>query len=253
MSKQMKKWSVNKLKKAVPLVFYNLTLISRELSRDAILKSIMGTAEHFQDMYCSRSNYETLGRAVSKRRFLIRDKLAASAKETENSMDGYASDNSMESSDNDSSDGSDTEFDIWEFINDILDDENVSGSARTKRGVELILLNMRNPDAWRHDSIYRSIKKISKQKVKHMSLEKALKYAICRKKFEILRLVAERDDDDTDESESDNDDVFTSEIDGVKFLKKLAPTVVDSESETSGSKDESNSESENDDVSTAKE
>ena len=125
----MKKWSSAKLRKQTPSVLYNLTLISRALSRDAILKSIMDTADYFQDMYCSHSNYEALGRAVSKRRSLIQDKLAASAKETENSMDGYASDNSMESSDNDSSDGSDREFDIWEFINDILDDENVSGSA----------------------------------------------------------------------------------------------------------------------------
>jgi len=42
---------------------------------------------------------------------------------------------------------------------------------------------MRNADGWRQDSIYRSIKKISKQKVKHMSLAKALKYAICQKKI----------------------------------------------------------------------
>jgi hypothetical protein len=35
-------------------------------------------------------------------------------------MDGYASDNSVESSDNDSSDGSDREFDIWKFVNDVF-------------------------------------------------------------------------------------------------------------------------------------
>ena len=50
---QMKKWSVNKLKQVVPSVFYNLTLISRALSRDDILKSIMDTAEHFQEMFLS--------------------------------------------------------------------------------------------------------------------------------------------------------------------------------------------------------
>ena len=38
-----------------------------------------------------------------------------------------------------------------------------------------------------------------------MSLQKALKYAIGRKKFEILRLVKLGRRDDTDESESDND------------------------------------------------
>ena len=146
MVKKMKKWSGDKIKKAVPSVFYILTLISRDLSRDDILQSIMDTAGHFREIY-SMDNYEALERAVSKRRFLIRDKLAASAKETENSTDGYASDDSMESSDNNSSDGSGWEFDIWEFINDILDDENVSDSARTKRGVELILFYMRTADA----------------------------------------------------------------------------------------------------------
>ena len=130
-----------------------------------------------------------------------------------------------------------------------MDDENVSGSARTKRGIELILFYMRNADAWRHDSIYRSIKKISKQKVKHLSLQKALKYTICRKKFEILSMLdspAECDDDDTDESESDNDDVFESDNDGYEILKKLAPTVTDRESESDNdeSDDEGNSKSE---------
>ena len=109
----------------------------------------MATADHFQDMYCSGPNYEVLERAVSKRRGVIRDKLALSAKEAKNSMDDHASDNSMDSSDSDNSDGENiaSEFDIWGFINDILDDENVSGSARTKRGVELILFYMRNAEA----------------------------------------------------------------------------------------------------------
>jgi hypothetical protein len=198
----------------------------------------MGTADHFGDMYCPGANYEALERAVSERQIVIRDKLALSARDPE--ID----------------DASDLEFDIWEFVNDILDDENVSGTVRTERGVELILFYMRNAEAWRHDSIYRSIKKILKQKVKHMSLQKALKYAIRRKKFEILRALAtpaECDDDDSDISDSDNDDVFESDIDGVEILKKLAPTVVDSESEMSESDDESNGESENDDVSTDKE
>jgi hypothetical protein len=246
MVKNMKKWSGDKIKKVIPSVFYTLTRVSRALARDGILKSIMGTAEHFQDMYCSRSKYEALGRAVSKRRFLISDTLASAA--------DHPSDNSMESSDNDSSDGSDRDFDIWEFINDILDDENVSGSARTKRGVELILFYMRNADAWRQDSIYRSIKKISKQKVKHMSLANALKYAICRKKHEILRVVKLGKRADTDESESDNDDVFESDNDGYENLKKLTPTVVERESESDNDdtdeseSDTDESESDNDDV-----
>jgi hypothetical protein len=126
---------------------------------------------------------------------------------------------------------------------------------------------MRNADAWRHDSIYRSIKKISKQKVKHTSLAKALKYAICRKKFEILRLVklGRRDDDESDsdnddvfekvrttDMKSDNDDVFESDNDGVDILKKLAPTVVERESESDSDGYEGDSKSENDDESTAK-
>ena len=197
----------------------------------------MDTADYFQDMYCSHSNYEVLGRAVSERQGVIHDRLAASAEVAEMS------------SDDDSSDGSGREFDIWDFINDILDDENVSGIARTKRGVELILYYMRNADAWRRDSLYRSIKKISNKKVKHMSLQKALKYTICRKKIEILRMVKllGRVDDD-DKSESDNDDVSESDNDGYENLKKLAPTVADRESEMSESNDESNDESENNDV-----
>ena len=45
-----------------------------------------------------------------------------------------------------------------------------------------------------------------------------------------------------------NNDEFESDNDGYELLKKLAPTVVDGESEMSESDDESNSESENDDV-----
>ena len=129
MVKQMKKWSVDKLKKAVSPVFYNLTLVSRALSRDDILTSIMETAEHFREMFCPGADYESLERAVSERRGVIRDKLALSAKEPE------------------SDDDFPLEFDIWEFINDILDNENVSGSTRTKRGAELILFYMRNAES----------------------------------------------------------------------------------------------------------
>ena len=131
----MKEWSGVKLKRANPSVFYYLVLMSRALSRDSVLKSIMATADHFQDMYCSPSNYDVLGRAVSKRQGIIHDILVASAEEAKMP------------SDDDSSDCSDREFDIWGFINDSLDDKNVSGSARTKRGVELILFYMRNADA----------------------------------------------------------------------------------------------------------
>ena len=63
-------------------MFYILTLISRALSRDDILQSIMDTADHFQEIYSMR-DYEALERAVSKRQSVIRDKLALSAKDTE--------------------------------------------------------------------------------------------------------------------------------------------------------------------------
>ena len=93
MSKQMTEWNSAKLRKYTPPVFYILTLISRALSRDNILQSIMDTADHFREIY-SMHDYEALEHAVSKRRSVIRDKLALSAKDTE------------------SGDGSDWEFDI---------------------------------------------------------------------------------------------------------------------------------------------
>ena len=234
MVKKMKEWSGVKIKRAAPSVFYYLTLMSRVLSRNSVLKSIMATADYFRDMYCSPSNYEALGYAVSKRQGVIHDVLTATAEEAE-----------MESDDA-SSDGSDREFDMWGFINDILDDENVSGSARTKRSVELILFYMRTADAWRCDDFYGSIRKIVKQKRKRMSLRKALKYAISHEKFQILRILKLGRPDDDDESESDNDDEYESDYDGYEILKKLAPTATDRESE-SDDEDESNSESENDD------
>ena len=81
-----------------------------------------------------------------------------------------------------------------------------------------------------------------------MSLQKALKYAISRKKFEILRMLKLMlgKTDENDESESDDDDESESDYDGYEILKKLAPTATDRESE-SDDEDESNSESENDD------
>merc|ERR1712082_105435 len=105
---------------------------------------------------------------------------------------------------------------------------------------------MRTADAWRCDDHYGSIWKIIKQKHKRMSLQKALKYAISQKKFEILRILKLGRPDDDDESESDDDDEYESDYDGYAILKKLAPAATDRESE-SDDEDESNSESENDD------
>ena len=202
----MKKWSDAKLKNVIPSVFYNLTLISRAQSWEDNLKTIMVTAGRYREKY-SIQDYEALECAVSKRRGVIRDKLAISPNEPESD---------------------DLKFDVWGFINDILDGEETSddsdwdfsseiltgkyfsGKARTKRGATLILYYMRNADAWRHDCIYRSINKILKQKVKHMTLQNALKYAIRQKKNEILRAIAECNLDKSEES--DNNDVNESNI-----------------------------------------
>ena len=193
---------------------FKLTLLSRAVSRDDRCESITRTAEHFQDTFYMGCD-EALEHAVLKRRFLIRDILAASAKEAENSMDGYASDNSMESSDNDNSDGKSiaSEFDIWTMTNDRMDDENVSGDARTKRGLDHVLLCMQHGIAWRRDNIYKAIMLTLKkaQVSKHMSFQKALKYAIHQNRYKIRKKLVEHDDDD--ESESDDDDSDETECD----------------------------------------
>ena len=212
---------------------FKLTLLSRAVSRDDRCESITRTAEHFQDTFYMGCD-EALEHAVLKRRFLIRDILAASAKEAENSMDDYASDNCMGSSD--SSDGSDRGFDIWNVTNNKMDNENVSGDARTKRSLDLVLRCMRLVIAWCHDNIYKAIMITLKkaQVSKHMSFHKALKYAIHQNRYKIRKKLIEHDDDN--ESESDND--------GYEILIKLAPTVTDRAPE---SDDVDESECQNDD------
>ena len=127
---------------------FKLTLLSRAVSRDDSCESITRTAEHFQDTFYMGCD-EALEHAVLKRRFLIRDILAASAKEAENSMDGYESDSSIESSDNDSSDGESIAlvFDMWSRVNNKLDAENLSGNARTNKVLEHVLEFMRYDEA----------------------------------------------------------------------------------------------------------
>ena len=189
---------------------FKLTLLSRAVSRDDSCESITRTAEHFQDTFYMGCD-EALEHAVLKRRFLIRDILAASAKEAENSMDDYASDNCMDSSD--SSDGSDRGFDIWNVTNNKMDNENVSGDARTKRSLDLVLRCMRLVIAWCHDNIYKAIMITLKkaQVSKHMSFHKALKYAIHQNRYKIRKKLIEHDDDN--ESESDDDDKSECEND----------------------------------------
>ena len=146
-----------------------------------------------------------MGRAVSEKQSEIREKLELSVKEPESDDDteleiGLWTFNAE----------FDWSFDIWEFINNILDAENfdsenrLCGHAVTKRGVELILFYMRNAEAWRRTDIYRSMWKIAKQKSIGLTLQKALKYAIGRKKIEILshfKNAFEYGDDDKSESE----------------------------------------------------
>ena len=65
----------------------------------------------------------------------------------------------MGSSDNDSSDGESitSEFDIWKMTNDKMDNGNVSGDARTKRGLDHVLRCMQYGIGWRCDNIYKAI------------------------------------------------------------------------------------------------
>ena len=205
------------------------------MSRDDRCESITRTAEHFQDTFYMGCD-EALEHAVLKRRFLIRDILAASAKEAENSMDDYASDNCMGSSD--SSDGSDRGFDIWNVTNNKMDNENVSGDARTKRSLDLVLRCMRLVIAWCHDNIYKAIMITLKkaQVSKHMSFHKALKYAIHQNRYKIRKKLIEHDDDN--ESESDDDDKSECENDDSD----------ETEYDNDDGNDESKSKSENNDV-----
>ena len=194
---------------------FNLTLLSRGLHHNDVCDSIVQTAEHFQDTF-HMSFDEGLEHAVLKRRFLIRDILAVSAREGKKSKDGYTSDNSIKSNDNDMGNGKSgvSEFDIWKITNDKLDIENVSGDARAKRGSEHLLCLMRIGIAWRRENIYKAIMLTLKkaQVSKNMSFAKALKYAIHQNRFKIRKKLVERDDDSSDDEsggESENDVVST--------------------------------------------
>ena len=101
---------------------------------------------------------------------------------------------------------------------------------------------MRNAETWRRDRIYSSIRKILKQKVKKKTLQKALKYMIREKKFEILsKLDVSAEHDNKPENNYHKSDI---ENDGIEILKKIAPSVIDGETEMS----ESDSDSENDEL-----
>ena len=192
--KQKMKYILNRI--------FKLTLLSRALYRDEILASIMLTAGYFEVTFHMGFD-EALEHAVLKRRFLIRDILVLSTKE-----------NSRGNSDTSMSDDESTvsEFDIWKIVNDILNVENISGDARTNRGVELVLCFMQRGVAWRRDTIYRAIMTILKKARvdKHMTFQKALTYAIDQNRYKIRKKLIERDDgsesDDSDETKYDSDE-----------------------------------------------
>ena len=91
---------------------------------------------------------------------------------------------------------------------------------RMLRGVELLSYYVVTAAAWRHDKTYRSIKKIVKKNIKHMSFEKALKRAIQQKKFEILRklVVPLVHFGIGDESESERNNILDESIHGAEAL-----------------------------------
>ena len=89
------------------------------------------------------------------------------------------------------------------------------------RGITLVRYYAVVAAAWRHDKIYRSIKRVLKtKKVKSMSFEKALKYAIQQKKFEILRKLGTPLVHVTigDESESKQNNILEEDILGAEAL-----------------------------------
>ena len=118
--------------------------MSRALSHDGILKEIMEITDQ----------HGKLESAVWLRRFVIYTNFGISTREAKRSTDDYASDNSMALSDNSDGENVSSEFDIWGFIIDILDDECVGGHLLTQRGIQLIVFYMCNAYAWRRDSIY---------------------------------------------------------------------------------------------------
>ena len=214
MCEQMNEWSANKLQKTVLPVFYNLTVISRALSRDPVLKKIMKKACYFQKKGLCES--DSLDHAVSVYRWKYHPEIIPPA--------GTLI--------------SDEFFDVWAFINDVLNGEescedsfthvtfemtpaNVKpGPQRLRSAVVLVSYYVRAAAIWRHTETYSDIKKIFKKKVKDMSFEKALKHAVEKKKFEILRklgspLVHVTVDD---ESETKRNNILEDDIIGAEAL-----------------------------------
>ena len=200
-------------------MFFNLTLISRALSRDPVLKRIMKKVRYFQKILkvYDYSEPDALGRAVPVYRYKFRTKILQSK------------------SDNDSS----VRFDLWDFINDVLDGEHgdfkifdwnfytkrstgkiYCDTSRIHRGVDLISYYVITAVAWRHDKPYRSIRKILKKKVKCMSFEKALEYAVHKKNNEILRKLGVLPVHITigDDSESKQNNILEEDILGAEAL-----------------------------------
>ena len=103
--------------------------------------------------------------------------------------------NEFSNSDDENDDAiEDTEddYDVWENINDKLDDENVSGLAKTNRVLELVLYDMKRGFVWHHESLYKAIMvKAREARInKDLLFQEALNYAIRQNKFEILKKLA---------------------------------------------------------------
>ena len=103
MCDQMKKWSGNKFKKTVVQVFFNLTLISRALSRDKFLKKIMKKGRKFQKelKVYDYSEHDVLLAAVPYYRYKLRTKIL----HPKTTLRGGEPSN---------------RFNLWDFINDVL-------------------------------------------------------------------------------------------------------------------------------------
>ena len=89
------------------------------------------------------------------------------------------------------------------------------------RGIALVRYYVVTAAAWRHDKIYRSIKKVLKtKKVKRMTFEKGLKYAIQQNRYKILRKLGVSRLHITvgDESESKINNILERDILGAESL-----------------------------------
>ena len=133
----------------------NLMLLTRVLRHDDVFAAIMQNVEALQINY-SMGFDEALEHAVFMRRIFICNKLTLSGKETK--MDDASSKFSNSDDENDYAiKDTEDDYDVWENITDKLDDENVSGLAKTNRALELVLCAMKCGFVWHHESLCKEI------------------------------------------------------------------------------------------------